>query len=93
MVMTVEQRNEFLETLYEPRYATADPKGPIALTGIFEGYKVTFWASPRDPMEYGRKIYDRILKGEYGEISDYTPPIKNLASSNPSELETKKDLF
>jgi hypothetical protein len=72
-MMTPEQRDEFLGTLYNPRYAKPDHTGPIALTGIIGEQKILFYASPTDPMEYGRKIYERVIKGEYGEILEYEP--------------------
>jgi hypothetical protein len=70
-MMTPEQRDEFLGTLYNPQYTSLDHTGPIALTGIFYQQKLLFYASPTDPMEYGRKIYARVIKGEYGEILEY----------------------
>jgi len=68
--MTIEQRDEFLGTLYNPRYVNKDHTGAIALTGIFNGNKIIFFASPKDSMEYGRKIYARVIAGEYGDIMD-----------------------
>jgi hypothetical protein len=72
-MMTLEQRDEFLGTLYNPRYANPDHTGAIALTGIIGEQKLIFYASPLDPMEYGRKIYARVIAGEYGEILEYEP--------------------
>jgi hypothetical protein len=77
-MMTLEQRDEFLGTLYDPRYVNADHTGAIALTGISGGQKMLFYASPNDPMEYGRKIYERVIKGEYGEILPYEPKKEKL---------------
>jgi hypothetical protein len=80
MVMTTEYRDEFLGTLYDPHYVNADHTGPIALTGIFMEEKLTFYASPVDAMEYGRKIYERVIAGEYGEIQEpISEPIENEA--------------
>ena len=73
-MMTKEQGEEFLGTLYDPRYINKERTGAILLTGIFNGYHLDFYASPLDPMEYGRKIYARVIAGEYGEIRDYEPP-------------------
>lgn len=35
---------------------------------------IPFTATPDDPMDYGREIYDSCIKGEYGEIAEYIPP-------------------
>jgi hypothetical protein len=70
-MFTVEQRDEFLSTLYDPCYINTDHTGAITLTGIFNGEKMLFYASPLDPMEYGRKIYSRVIAGEYGEIREF----------------------
>jgi hypothetical protein len=71
--MTLEQLDEFLGTLFNPQYVSPDHTGSIALTGIVNGKKLIFYASPLDPMEYGRKIYNRVIAGEYGEILEYEP--------------------
>jgi hypothetical protein len=70
-MLTPEQRDEFLGTLYNPQWVNPDHTGPIALTGIFMGNKMIFYASPTDMMEYGRQIYARVIAGEYGEILPY----------------------
>jgi len=67
-MLTVEQREEFLGTLYNPRWINSDYTGSIILDGVFNGQKMTFFASQNDSMEYGRKIYERVIKGDYGEI-------------------------
>jgi hypothetical protein len=72
-MMTQEQIDEFLGTLYNPRYVNPDHTGAIAMTGIIGGQKILFYASPLDPMEYGRKIYARVIAGEYGEILECEP--------------------
>jgi|HubBroStandDraft_2_1064218.scaffolds.fasta_scaffold00040_36 hypothetical protein len=70
-MLTTEQRDEFLGTLYNPRYINPEHTGAILLDGVFNGQKMTFYASPLDPMEYGRKIYERVIAGEYGEIREF----------------------
>jgi hypothetical protein len=72
-MLTVEQRDEFLKTLCNPQYVNPDHIGPIALTGTINGQKLIFYASPYDTMKYGKDIYDRVIKGEYGEISEFVP--------------------
>jgi hypothetical protein len=66
------QRDEFFKTLYNPQYVNPDHTGPIALIGIINGQKLLFYASPYDRMDYGREIYNKAIRGEYGEIGEYT---------------------
>jgi hypothetical protein len=35
---------------------------------------IPFTATPDDPMDYGREIYDACINGEHGEIAEYVPP-------------------
>jgi hypothetical protein len=74
-MLTVEQRDEFLKTLHNPQYVNLNHIGPIALTGTINGQKLIFYASPYDTMEYGKDIYNRVIKGEYGEIGEFVPEI------------------
>jgi hypothetical protein len=66
------QRDAFLGTLHNPQYVNRDHVGPIALIGIIDGQKLLFYASPYDKMDYGREIYNKAIRGEYGEIGEYT---------------------
>ena len=85
MVMTVEQRDEFLGTLYNPRYLNTEHTGAIVLDGIFKGSKITFFASPNYSMEYGRQIYARVIAGEYGEILEPVEPEESKLLIEPVE--------
>jgi hypothetical protein len=92
-MMTEEQRNAFLATLNNPRYAGNDPNGPIALDGIFQEHTLIFYASPMDKMQYGRDIYEKVKNGDYGPIGDYVPRIQRDGIGEPHPLLQKvKDL-
>jgi hypothetical protein len=66
----------FLSTLRDPRFTskTHDPTQPFVLTGVLNGQEVDFYASPTDPMDYGREIHRRVVAGELGEIGGYVAP-------------------
>jgi hypothetical protein len=93
MVMTLEQRDEFLGTLFNPRYTNPEHEGPVLLDGIFNGQTIQFFASPFDMMEYGRKIHARVLAGEYGEIGPYEPPPEIEKPAIITEEPIRKDVL
>jgi len=39
-----------------------------------EGY-LEFGASPNDPEEHGRDLYQRCVDGEFGAVAAYVPPV------------------
>ena len=78
--------DEFLQTLSSPRFMDPEHTGPILLTGKIGEFEVAFWASPFDPMDYGRNLYEKVLAGEYGEIAEYVEP-------EPQAEPDQKDLF
>lgn len=67
---------EFIATLSEPRYSSPDhdPAKPFILHGKIGGKDIVFFASPNDPMDYGRELHRRIAAGKLGKIGDYQEP-------------------
>jgi len=54
-----------------PRWANPE-KTMIDMDVIFEGIPdvVPFTASPDDPMDYGRELFDRAVKGDFGPVAE-----------------------
>jgi hypothetical protein len=77
-MLTQLQIGDFLRTLHNPRYINPDHTGAILLDGNYNGLKMEFFASPTDPMDYGRNTYQLAIEGHYGPIADYTPPSEDL---------------
>jgi hypothetical protein len=87
-MMTTIEVGEFLRTLTNPRYATEDKNGAIALDGTYNGQTLIFYASPIDAMDYGRNIYKRAIDGNFGAIKEYEP----IEEPKIIEPETKPQL-
>lgn len=75
-MLTPPQVEQFLITLRNPRYYEPNERGPILLFGMFDGKELPFIASQTDPMEYGRKIYQKAVEGFYGKIGPFVPEEK-----------------
>lgn len=58
-----------------PVYATEDGSC-IQLTVKFVEFsdEMMFGATPYDPMDYGRDLFNRAIAGEFGPIAPYVPP-------------------
>jgi hypothetical protein len=67
----------FLSTLREPRFTSEehDPKQPFVLKGVIDGKEVEFYASPNDPMDYGRELHRRVAAGELGQVGSFVAPL------------------
>lgn len=72
-MLTQLQIGDFLKTLHNPRYINPEHTGAILLDGTYNGLRMEFYASPTDPMEYGRNTYKQAIEGHYGPIADYKP--------------------
>jgi hypothetical protein len=77
----------FLNTLRNPHYVDAAHKEAILMEGTTEdGQTLEFWASPHDPVDSERAIYDRVLRGHIGEgpYKEVSPkPVKWIAGTPP----------
>lgn len=47
---------------------------------------IPFTASPDDPMDYGRVLFQAALDGELGEIAEYVAPVKTAAELKADKL-------
>ena len=46
---------------------------------------IPFGASPNDPEEYGRKIFEYAVSGKWGPVAPYVPPVEPVLSKASRE--------
>lgn len=74
-----------------PRWATPAHTN-IIVDCTLEGELLQFVAEPADCTDYGPEIYKDCIDGKYGEIAEYTPPIRTkeeLESLAQAELDRR----
>jgi hypothetical protein len=78
-----------VESAHTPVYATPD-KSCISLMVKFAEFneELPFGATPHDPHEHGRNLYERAIAEEFGEIGEYVGAT-NPAQDQPSTQGTQ----
>lgn len=69
-------------------------KTAITVEAIFEGagdQPLPFTATPNDPEDYGRFIYEQAIAGEYGDIAEWEAPENVVGDAAISELRIKRN--
>jgi hypothetical protein len=74
-----------LESAHSPSYAAEDGSC-ISLMVKFAEFdqELPFGATPHDPHDHGRNIYERALAGEFGEIAPFVSVTTQAGENQPS---------
>jgi len=73
------------ESAHSPAYAAEDGSC-ISLMVKFAEFneELPFGATPHDPHDHGRNIYERAVAGEFGEIVPFVAPSTESGQNQPS---------